>query len=579
MNDDLRSVTRRTAVGLLGAAAAGAFSPAALAAPAEPAAPPPEGRGTVNPDPPAPAPTVRSAVYDVLRRTGMTTIFGNPGSTEIPFLGGFPGDFRYVLALQEASAVAMADGFAQASGRAAFVNLHSAAGVGNALGNVFTAFRNRAPLVITAGQQTRSLLPFDPYLGADRPTEFPRPYVKWALEPTRAEDVPVAIAQAHAIAMEHPRGPTFVSIPMDDWGAPAGPVPMPRISGEFGADPAAVASLAQALTASKSPVLVVGSAVDRNNALELAVRLAERVGAPVWEAPVSSRASFPEDHPLFAGFLPAVPEALSRALDPHDLILVVGAPVFSFHENGRAAILEDGRQIWQITEDPHEAARGWSSNAIVSSIPLAVAALLQAFAGATRPVAVRRKLPDRLEPRDPIQPDFVMQQLAAVMSKEVIVVEEAPSHRPAMQKNLPIRTARGYYTMASGGLGWGLPAAVGIALAERRRVICLIGDGSMMYSVQALWTAAQHQLPVTVVVLNNHGYGAMRDFSEVLHVGMPPGIDLPGIDFIALAQSMGVPGQIVPRAADLKQVLADGLKGSLPTLIEVPVDPEAGHIY
>lgn len=576
MNDDLFPITRRTAVGLLGAAAAGALSPSALAA-ADPAADAPgSAKATAEP---MPATTVRAAVYDVLRRTGMTTIFGNPGSTEIPFLGDFPHDLRYVLALQEASAVAMADGFAQATGRAAFVNLHSAAGLGNALGNVFTAFRNRTPLVITAGQQVRALLPYDPYLGADRPTEFPRPYVKWALEPARAEDVPAAIAQAHAIAMEHPQGPTFVSIPMDDWDANASRAPMPKVSGEFGADPAAIAALAQALGAAKSPVLVAGSSVDRSGAFDLMVRLAERLGAPVWEAPVSSRASFPEDHSLFAGFLPAVPEGLSEALHEHDLILVVGAPVFTFHEAGRAAILEDGRQIWQITEDPQEAVRGWSSHAIVSSIPAAIEALLPKLSVATRSGVSKRELPARLAPQDPINPVFVMQQVAEAMSKDMIVVEEAPSHRPALQKNLPIRATKSYYTMASGGLGWGLPAAVGIALAEGRRVICLIGDGSMMYSVQALWTAAQHQLPVTVVVLNNHGYGAMRDFSKVLHVGAPPGIDLPGIDFKALAQSLGVPSQTVARAADLKQALATGLTGNLPTLIEVPVDPAAGQIY
>ncbi len=577
MSDEPFPLTRRGAMGLLGAAAAGALSPGAQGS-GEPATPAPPRQAAANLDT-TQTPTVRAAVYDVLRRTRMTTIFGNPGSTEIPFLGDFPGDFRYVLALQEASAVAMADGFAQASKGAAFVNLHSAAGLGNGLGNVFTAFRNRTPLVITAGQQARSLLPFDPYLGADRPTEFPRPYVKWALEPNRAEDVPVAIAQAYAIAMEHPRGPTFVSIPMDDWNAAAGPTPMPAVRGEFAPDAAAVATLLKALTSAKNPVLVVGAAVDRSGAFEQVVQLAERVGAPVWEAPVASRASFPEDHPLFAGFLPAVPEALSERLDSFDLILVIGAPMFSFHESGRAVVLEDGRQIWQITEDPREAARGWSANAMVSAIPAAVDALLQALPAVVRTVTPHRETPSRLEPQEPMLPAFVMQQVAAVMSKETVVVEEAPSHRPAMQKHLPIRTANSFYTMASGGLGWGLPAAVGIALAERRRVLCLIGDGSMMYSVQALWTAAQHRLPLTVVVLNNRGYGAMRDFSKVLHVGVPPGIDLPGIDFKTLAASLGVPGQTVAKAADLNGVLSASLAANGPVLVEVPVDPNASEIY
>jgi len=256
--------------------------------------------------------SVRKATLDLLRALDMTTVFGNPGSTELAFLDDWPPDFRYVLALQEASVVGMADGYAQATGRAAFVNLHSAAGLGNALGNIFTAYRNRTPLVITAGQQARSLLTLDAFLGADRATEFPRPYVKWAVEPARAEDVPVAIAQAYYMAMQRPSGPTFVSIPTDDWARMTLPVAPRKVAREFAPDPALLAELAEAIVRSSKPAFVLGAAVDRDGAFDLAVRLAERVNAPVWEAPTSSRASFPEDHPLFAGFLPAIPERLSQ---------------------------------------------------------------------------------------------------------------------------------------------------------------------------------------------------------------------------------------------------------------------------
>ena len=212
--------------------------------------------------------TVRDAVLELLRELRMTTVFGNPGSTELPFLQGWPDDLRYILALQEASAVAMADGYAQATGRAAFVNLHSAAGVGNALGSVFTAFRNQTPLVITAGQQVRSLMPYDPYLGADRASEFPRPYVKWSCEPLRAQDVPVAIAQAHAIASQHPRGPVFVSIPADDWSAKAAAVPSRRYAEAASADREALQAFAGAVARSLRPALVVGAGVARSDACE-----------------------------------------------------------------------------------------------------------------------------------------------------------------------------------------------------------------------------------------------------------------------------------------------------------------------
>jgi benzoylformate decarboxylase len=245
---------------------------------------------------------VREAVFDLLRELGIRTIFGNPGSTELAFLTPWPADLRYVLALQEASAVAMADAYAQATGNAAFVNLHSAAGLGNGLGTLYTAFRNQSPLIVTAGQQTRDLLPYDPYLGAERATEFPRPYVKWACEPARAEDVPVTIAQAYAIAMERPRGPVFVSIPSDDWDNSAVAVHAHRHTWDVAPLEASVAELADALAASKNPALVVGAEVDRQDAYALATELAEHLNTPVFEAPNSSRSSFPQDHRLFAGF-------------------------------------------------------------------------------------------------------------------------------------------------------------------------------------------------------------------------------------------------------------------------------------
>src|SRR5271170_2652925 len=307
---------------------------------------------------------VRDVVFDLLRELGITTIFGNPGSTELAFLTPWPADLRYVLVLQEASAVAMADAYAQATGNAAFVNLHSAAGLGNGLGTLYTAFRNQSPLIVTAGQQTRGLLPYDSYLGAERPTEFPRPYVKWACEPARAEDVPVALAQAYAIAMERPRGPVFVSISSDDWDKPTVPVHAHRHTWDVAPLPNSVAELADALAASKNPALVVGAEVDRQDAYALAIELAEHLNTPVFEAPNSSRSSFPQDHRLFAGFLPAVPEHLSEALQNFDLILVIGAPVFSFHVPGKAAIFDSGPRIFQITDNTLSAARSQATDTI-----------------------------------------------------------------------------------------------------------------------------------------------------------------------------------------------------------------------
>src|SRR5215204_2038239 len=206
-------------------------------------------------------PTVREAVVCLLRELGMTTMFGNPGSTELPFFREFPDDFRYVLGLQEAVVIGMADGYAQATRNASFVNLHSAAGVGHALGNIFNAYRNQTPVVIIAGQQARSIMPLQAFLYSERATEFPQPYVKFSVEPARPEDVPAAIARAYYVAMQPPCGPAFVSVPVDDWTHPTQPVEARQLSRELGPDPAAMKLLASALAESKRPALVVGPGV------------------------------------------------------------------------------------------------------------------------------------------------------------------------------------------------------------------------------------------------------------------------------------------------------------------------------
>ncbi len=220
--------------------------------------------------------TVREASFRLFRDFGMTTIFGNPGSTELPMFRNFPNDFRYVLALQEAVAVGMADGFAQATRNAALVNLHSAVGVGHALGNIFTAYRNRAPIVIVAGQQARSILPYQPFLFAEQATEFPKPYVKWSCEPARAQDVPAAIARAYHIAMQPPAGPTFVSVPIDDWDQPCEPLEVRRVTRQLTGDAAALAEVADALRGAKRPALIVGAEVARDDAWDEVIALAER---------------------------------------------------------------------------------------------------------------------------------------------------------------------------------------------------------------------------------------------------------------------------------------------------------------
>lgn len=525
--------------------------------------------------------TVREAVFGLLRAFGMTSVFGNPGSTELPLFKDFPGDFRYVMGLQECVVVGMADGYAQATRNAAFVNLHSAAGVGHAMGNIFTAFKNQTPLVITAGQQARSILPFEPFLGSMQAPEMPRPYVKWSVEPARAEDVPLAIARAYYIAMMPPCGPVLVSIPSDDWEALTPPVAAREVSRHLRPDPELLGKIGEALAAAECPAFVVGASVDRDGAWDEAVELAQRHQARVYVAPMSGRCSFPEDHPLWAGFLPAMRERIVEKLAGHDLVFALGAPAFTYHIEGGDAHLPVGTRLVQLTDDPQAAAWAPVGTAVVGSVRLGLLDLLQGAASDARrrraPAATPIR-PQRLPEPEPgvrLPTDWVLQTLTDLRARDSIVVEEAPGARPIMHAHLPMFESETFYTMASGGLGWGLPAAVGIAMGKpAERVIALVGDGSAMYANQALWSAAQLKLPMTFVILKNRRYAALHEFARLFgyRADEPvPGTELPDLDFIGLAAAQGVSGLRVERANQLRPALQQALQSTQPMLIEVEV--------
>jgi benzoylformate decarboxylase len=524
--------------------------------------------------------TVRDAVFALMRDLGMTTVFGNPGSTELPFLDRWPEDFRYVLALAEGCAVGMADGYARATGRAALCNLHSAVGIGHAMGNLFTAYRNQAPLVITVGQQARALLPTNPFLGSTEAANFPRPYVKWSLEPARAADVPAAIAHAHRLAMTRPWGPTLVSIPMDDWAAEARPVIARTVSRDVAPDPALIEACAAALTRAERPVIVVGPEVDQEGAGPALLALAEKLRAAVIVAPFACRMGFPEDHPLFQGFLAAAPGAVAQGLAGYDCVLVAGAPVFTFHVVGECGLFGSGTPIFQLTSDPEAAAAAPAGTSILGAMRFALPALTALLAEAPRAAPAPRAAAPLPAAAAPLPAERLFAAIRATMPKDAIIVEEAPSHRPALQRHLPITRWGGFYTMASGGLGYALPAAVGVAMGEPgTRVIAIIGDGSMMYSIQAIWTAVRLQLPLTIIVVNNAGYGAMRSFSQVLGVSGAPGIDVEGLDFASLARGMGCPGTKAETEEQLASALAASLARPTPALIDVVVDHAIPHLY
>ena len=509
--------------------------------------------------------TVREATFDLLRRLGLTTIFGNPGSTEEPFLQDFPADFTYVLGLQEASVLAMADGYAQATGRPALVNLHTFAGLGHAMGNLICASYNKTPLIVTAGQQTREMLLLEPYLANVRAVETPQPWVKWSYEPVRAADVPAAVMRAYAAAVQPPAGPVFLSLPMDDMDKPAeGDAVLRTQSERVGPDPTRLAEFARAIGEARSPVLVLGAALDRADGWDAAVRLAETLEVPVWAPPESERAAFPEDHPLFQGFLPFAIAPLSEKLEGHDLIVVIGAPVFRYYPHVPGEYLPEGARLLHVTDDPAEAARAPVGDSLLADTRLAVEGLLELIQpGRYPPVpprAWKRELPD--PPGATLSPAEVFATLQASRPEDAVLLIESTSNIAAFHEWVPITRPRSFSLFASGGLGWALPAAVGYALAERdagrdRPVLCILGDGAANYSIQTLYTAAQHRLPVVFLVLNNGEYGILKAFADQQHTPGVPGTDLPGLDFVALATGYGCAAHRIDTAAALARGVRD----------------------
>jgi benzoylformate decarboxylase len=525
------------------------------------------------------SPSVRDATLALLRELGMTTIFANPGSTELRFLKDFPDDFRYVMGLHESSVVAMADAYAQVARRAAFVNLHSAGGVGNAMGSIFTAYRNYAPLVIVAGQQTRGMLASEPFLFAADATTLPRPYVKLALEPARAEDVPAAIARAYHVATERPYGPAFVSVPEDDWERPAAPLTPRHVYADVRADAAALADLAAALDAAHAPALVVGAGVDRDGAADLAVRLAERLGAPVWASALASRCGFPEDHPQFAGALPRVRGGVVDRLRGRDTIVVLGAPVFNYHIHAEGPYLPDGATLFQLTDDPAVASHAVAGRSIITALRPALEELLGLLRTEHPPFGAPRERRASRDASDPIEIEYVLQTLAQTLPRETIVVEETPSSHTFLHDYLALQPGA-YFSAASGSLGFGVPGAAGAAIgAPGRRVLALIGDGSSHYGIQGLWSAVRERLPIAFVIVNNSGYGAMKSFSEMLGSHRSPSFAIEGVDFVALANGYGCPARRVEHAAQLRPALEEALRADGPVLLDVVVDAAPRKLY
>jgi benzoylformate decarboxylase len=546
---------------------------------------------------------VAARLVEILRGAGVEYLFGNPGTTELPFLDALDGSgLTYVVALQEATATAAADGYAQASGRLGVVNLHVAPGLANALSIVHNASRAKTPLLVTAGQQDSRLLLDAPILAGDM-VKMTEGLTKWSYELRNAAEAPSALRRAIHVAQAPPTGPVFLALPMDLMTEPCddrGGAPG-RVALRPTAEPEAIARAASLLARAKAPAIIAGDGVARAGAQGELVALAETLGAAVHGEPIHRRLSFPGDHPLWRGGLYPTSTATARALERFDVVLIVGATVFTWLFHAPGAPFGAAQTIIQIDDDPREIGRSYPvALGIVAGVRGALSDLHEAVAkrqdGGARDTAreraaalarareehVRRLAAsaDAAADRAPIAPEYLMRTLGALLPPDALVVDESASSLSHVLRHLPFRAGSDFFGSKTGTLGWGMGAALGVQLAHpRRRVVATIGDGSVMYAPQALWTAAHYALPVTYVVANNASYAILKSGMLAFELpgakrGVFPGMDLvaPEIDYVALARSMGVLAERVDKPATLREILARALDHPGPALVDVAID-------
>jgi benzoylformate decarboxylase len=531
--------------------------------------------------------TVREATIDLFRAHGLTTWFGNPGSSELSMLENFPADFRYVLGLHEMVPVGMADAYAQITGRPAHVNLHTAPGLGNAQGALYNAFVNKTPLIVTAGNQRRDMQNQYCLLTNTDATIVPRPFVKWAAEPAVASEVPAVLAHAIHLAQAPPSGPVFVSLPMDDMLAGLDDTQVAGVAvlgarkvvagGGF-ADHLA-AQIADQLDAATAPALVVGGDVERYGAREAVIALAERTRAAVWSAPLTGLSGFPENHPLYQGTLLPGAGWIAQALAGRDLVIVIGSPVFRYYPQIPGPYLPDGTTLIQLTNDPDEAARAPVGDAVLCDLRAAAEALFSRVAEAIRDVpAPRPPVPEPEPAAAPLSPQTLWAAAGRAVPRDTLWVTEGGSNEMTIAACVRPGAPFSHMSAAGGGLGFGLPAAVGAQLAAPERpVVAAIGDGAMHYAITALWTAAQYRVPVTIVVASNAEYGILKQFAVLESAAGVPGLDLPGLDIVATAASYGVDSHEAHDTDELTKLLQAGIADrTRPTLINVRTTPALG---
>jgi benzoylformate decarboxylase len=546
----------------------------------------------------------KKAFLDLLKQEGVEVLFGNPGTTELPLMDAFAteNELRYMLGLQEAAVMAMADGYAQASGKLAVVNLHVAPGLGNAMGMLYDAQKAGSPILVTAGQHEQTFTATEPILWADLPT-IARPMVKWSSEVTRLVDLPRLLHRAAKTALAPPTGPVFLSLPGDILRADAdvdlmGPS---RIAPRTRGDKAAVDAAAAILANAQRPVIMAGDAVAQSRAHAELVELAELLGAPVYTEFVPNTASYPTSHPLFRGSMIRLAPDVRKTLDQYDVLFSVGGDLFTLSLPSDVDPMPPGIKLIHLDVDPWEIGKNYPPAVGIlgdpkGTLPDLIAGVRERMSSGAKGAArdrlksasdaiagEREALKTRaraLTDKTPIQPLALLHAIGEMLPKDAVVIEEALSSSPGIRQLIRSDDPQSYFGLRGGGIGWGLPATIGVKLAlPDRPVVGLIGDGSAMYTVQALWTAARYRIGAIFVILNNSSYRIlkqrlhnMRGLAEQAdsYVGMEL-ID-PKIDFVNLSRSLGVPAERAKTVHEATDLIGAAIKNGGPMLIDVELD-------
>ena len=550
--------------------------------------------------------TGKDALAQMLIAEGVEYIFGNPGTSETPLLDvlqDYP-QLKYIQALQEGTAVGMADGYARATGRPAFANIHIAGGLANGISALYNAHRGGTPLVLTAGNSDTRMLLTDPTLSGDL-VEMTDQYTKWSTQVLHPSDIPMAVRRAFKEAKTPPTGPVFISFPWDAMDESADLNIIPSSQGYFRTRPDAdaVSRASQLLAQADNPILVIGDRVAQSGAAGQVVRVAEQLGARVY-ATSFSEMNFPTSHDLYGGILNTSSPATGRLLAGADVVMAIGTDVFSSFLYVSEPFLGPQTKLIHLDNSSEELEKIYPTEVGILADPGAglaelADALDQEMSASNREAAAtrtatwseqKRRSDDRYQQRlrerwdnNPMPVERMMHELAQAAPPGTIIADEAITSRPALMQAFTFDEPGSVYGIRGGALGWAMPGALGVKLANPHRpVLAVVGDGASMYTVQALWTAARYNIPVVYAICNNRSYRILKvnmdtylrhmqddQERESEYVGMDFANPL---DLAAIARAMGIAGETVTDPAELGPALERAYASGRPALLDVSID-------